>query len=107
MGLVQKTSKEGVNRSRITEKAQQRYFGFAENQQPSSDIDERQCNIYTIQFACAVGTIVSRKFTGSNFGCTLRFEFFTHSFPQSSSDGTVTSAFAKQSATAAGEAAAV
>jgi hypothetical protein len=42
MGLVQKTSKEGVNRSRITEKAQQRYFGFAENQQASSDIDERQ-----------------------------------------------------------------
>ena len=29
---------------------------------------------------------------GSNFGCTLRCEFFPHSFSQSSSDGTVTSA---------------
>ncbi len=36
-----------------------------------------------------------RKSTGSNFGCTLYFEFFPHSFSQSSSDGTVTSAFAK------------
>lgn len=42
MGLVQKTSKDGVNRSRITSKAQQRYFGFAESQQISSDNDERQ-----------------------------------------------------------------
>ncbi len=33
-----------------------------------------------------------RKSTGSNFGCTLYFEFFPHSFSQSSSDGTVTSA---------------
>ena len=28
-----------------------------------------------------------RKSTGSNFGCTLRCEFFPHSFSQSSSDG--------------------
>jgi len=28
-----------------------------------------------------------RKSTGSNFGCTLRCEFFSHSFSQSSSDG--------------------
>ena len=33
-----------------------------------------------------------RKSTGSNFGCTLRLEFFPRSFSQSSSDGTVTSA---------------
>src|ERR1039457_7133371 len=33
-----------------------------------------------------------RKSTGSNFGCTLRCELFSHSFSQSSSDGTVTSA---------------
>jgi hypothetical protein len=33
-----------------------------------------------------------RKFTGSNFGCTLCSEFFPHSFSQSSSGGTVTSA---------------
>ena len=33
-----------------------------------------------------------RKSTGSNFGCALRCEFFSHSFSQSSSDGTVTSA---------------
>jgi hypothetical protein len=32
MGLVHKTSKEGVNRSTITDKARQRYFGFAGNQ---------------------------------------------------------------------------
>jgi hypothetical protein len=29
-----------------------------------------------------------RKSIGSNFGCTLRCEFFPHSFSQSSSDGT-------------------
>jgi hypothetical protein len=28
-----------------------------------------------------------RKSTGSNFGCTLRCEFFSHSFSQSSSEG--------------------
>jgi len=36
-----------------------------------------------------------RKSTGSNFGCTLRCGFSCQSFSQSSSDGTVTSAFAK------------
>jgi hypothetical protein len=33
---------------------------------------------------------------GSNFGCTLRCEFFSHSFSQSASDGTVTSACFEQ-----------
>jgi hypothetical protein len=37
-----------------------------------------------------------RKFTGSNFGCTLRCELFLHSFYQSSNDGTVTSACFEQ-----------
>jgi len=41
---------------------------------------------------------VDRKFTGSNFGCTLRCAFLSHSFSQSSSDGTVTSAFAMATA---------
>jgi hypothetical protein len=39
-----------------------------------------------------------RKSTGSNLGCTLRCEFFPHSFSQSSSDVTITSTFAKASA---------
>ena len=34
----------------------------------------------------------SDESTGSNFGCMLRCEFSPHSFSQSSSDGTVTSA---------------
>ena len=57
----------------------------------------------SIQFACAVGALGNRKFTGSNFGCTLHCEFFPHSFFQSSSDGTVTSAFVPQSGTTAGQ----
>jgi hypothetical protein len=39
-----------------------------------------------------------RKSTDSNFGCTLRCEFSPHFFSQSSSDGTVTSTFAKATA---------
>jgi hypothetical protein len=50
----------------------------------------------SIQFTRAVGIIGSRKSIGSNFGCTLRCEFFSHSFSQSSSDGTVTSACYEQ-----------
>jgi hypothetical protein len=38
-GLVQKTSKDNVNRSIITDKARQRYFGFAGGQQMSSEND--------------------------------------------------------------------
>ena len=38
MGLVHKTSKEGVNRSTITDKARQRFFGFAVSQ-PAADSD--------------------------------------------------------------------
>jgi hypothetical protein len=37
-----------------------------------------------------------RKSTGSNFACALRCEFFSQSFSQSSSDGTVTSACFEQ-----------
>ena len=37
MGLVNKTSKDGVNRSIITSKARQRYFGMAD--QPAADVD--------------------------------------------------------------------
>jgi hypothetical protein len=49
-----------------------------------------------------------RESTGSNFGCgfsTFRFPHFprSHSFSQSSSDGTVTSAFVPQSGTTAGQ----
>jgi hypothetical protein len=43
------------------------------------------------------------KSTGSNFGCALRCEFSPHSFSQSSSEGTVTSAFVPQSGTTAGQ----
>jgi hypothetical protein len=37
MGLVHKTSKEGVNRSTITDKARQRYFGMTGQVQPSTE----------------------------------------------------------------------
>ena len=43
------------------------------------------------------------KSTGSNFGCALRCEFSPHSLSQSSSEGTVTSAFVPQSGTTAGQ----
>lgn len=45
-----------------------------------------------VQFYCATAANGDRKSNGSNFGCTLRCEFFPHSFSQSSSAGTVTSA---------------
>jgi hypothetical protein len=48
------------------------------------------------QFVCATATNGDRKSTGNNFGCTLRCEFSPHSFSQSSSDGTVTSACFEQ-----------
>jgi hypothetical protein len=50
-----------------------------------------------------MAAIGDRKSTGSNFGCMLRCEFSPHSFSQSSSDGTVTSAFVPQSGTTAGQ----
>jgi len=37
-----------------------------------------------------------RKSTGNSFGCTLRCGFFSHSFSQSASGGTVTSACFEQ-----------
>jgi hypothetical protein len=58
---------------------------------------------FSSQFACKTVVSVDRKSTGSNFGCALRCEFFPHSFSQSSSDGTVTSAFVPQSGTAVGQ----
>jgi hypothetical protein len=48
------------------------------------------------QFVCAAAASGDQKSTGNNFGCALRCEFFSHSFSQSSSDGTVTSACYEQ-----------
>ena len=41
MGLVQKTSKDNVNRSNITEKARQRYFGATGGQEQPAESEER------------------------------------------------------------------
>jgi predicted transcriptional regulator len=39
MGLVHKISKDGINRSTITDKARQRYFGIAVQQQSAQEND--------------------------------------------------------------------
>jgi hypothetical protein len=50
----------------------------------------------TLQFDRAIAANGNRKSTGSNFACALRCGFFSQSFSQSSSDGTVTSACFEQ-----------